>query len=249
MTPRARVGRSRRAGGALLAAVVALSSLTRAPVSAHLGHVVLSAERYLKLDASEDDTRLVVSLTLGAEEGRRVLDAADVDRDGTVTPAESETYMRQWGDGLSDELPVEIDGERVTPLEFTDAFLDPVGAVAAVPVTVEMVAHLPIVRRESSIVFRDEMVGRTRFDRTDVAFRAHDGAELLACGTGETPTGRETSVSFGRAVSPTTPGIFAAHVRYPGRAEALSIPSWAWFAVAGVTLTTLLALARRRARR
>ncbi len=238
-----------RAGRGCLLALVALTlPLGGATARAHLGHVVLSAERYLKLDASEDDTRLVVSLTLGAEEGRRVLEAADADHSGTVSADESDRYMREWGDGLRDELPVEIDGERVA-LTFTDAFLDPIGPVQDVPVTVEMVAHLPTHRRESVIVFHDEMVGRTRFDRTDVAFRGHDGAELLACGAGDASVaGRETSVSFGRAVSGTTPDTFSARIRYDGRAEEHQVP-WPWIAAGVVSAAGLAFVLRRRKER
>ena len=48
---------------------------------AHLGHTITRAERYLKIDASESDTRIVVSLTLGAEEGQRLLESADANQD------------------------------------------------------------------------------------------------------------------------------------------------------------------------
>ena len=50
--------------------------LWASPASAHVGHVILRAERYLKLDVAGRDARVVVSLTLGEGEGRRVLELA-----------------------------------------------------------------------------------------------------------------------------------------------------------------------------
>ncbi|GAB4216320.1 MAG: hypothetical protein OHK0013_42680 [Sandaracinaceae bacterium] len=215
---------------------------------AHLGHVVLRAERYLKLDASDADTRLVVSLTLGAEEGRRLLEGADANRDGSVSQAEADGYMGQWGDGLAAELPVELDGVPV-PLVWGEPFLDPIGPVRAVPVTVEMVAHLPTGAREHTVVVRDRMVRREVFDRTDVAFRAHDGAELVACGSGPEPTGRQASLSYGRAAGPPVDAI-SARFRYPLHPTA----SAGWSTTAIVLACVLAALSsvlglRRAARR
>ena len=145
----------------MLALLAATSS-----ASAHIGHVITRAERYLKLDATDVDARFVVSLTLGAAEGRSVLALADTDESGSVEEAEMTSYLASWAEGLRTELPIEVDG---APLEvsWTDGWMDPIGPVRAVPVTVEMVAHLPLSARAHRVVVRDRMVRREVFDRTD----------------------------------------------------------------------------------
>ncbi|AKF05565.1 hypothetical protein [Sandaracinus amylolyticus] len=187
------------------------------PARAHLGHVILRAERYLKLDATEGDTRLVVSLMLGAEEGERVLAAADANGDHEVTRDEADRYLAQWGEGLRTEVPVELDGAPVE-LAWTDGWLDPIGRVREVPLTVEMVAHLPTDAREHHVVFEDRMVRRETFDRTDVAFRAHDGAEMIACGPERDPA-RCDEDELGIVRGGAQPTTFGARVRYPTRSE------------------------------
>jgi len=170
-----------------LASAILLLSIGPACASAHVGHVISRAERYLKLDVAGRSARVVVSLTLGPEEGRRVLDAADADDDGMVSAAESDAYLAQWGDGLRTELPLRVDGAEVHPA-WGDGWLDPLGPVRAVPVTLEMVARLPLEGGEQTITFEDRMVRREVFDRTDVAFRVRDGATLVASGDDEAPT-------------------------------------------------------------
>ena len=70
--------------------------------SAHLGHLVQRAERYLKVDVSGYRVRLVVSLTLGARETARLMQQADSDGNGWVSPEERDAYMGLWGAGLVD---------------------------------------------------------------------------------------------------------------------------------------------------
>jgi hypothetical protein len=182
---------TRLGAGAVALGLLALPSVA----DAHIGHVITRAERYLKLDATEADTRFVVSLTLGAAEGRQVLSLADADESGTVDEAEMRTYLASWAEGLRTEVPIEVDG---APLDvaWTDGWMDPIGSVRAVPVTVEMVAHLPLTEREHRVVVRDRMVRREVFDRTDVAFRAHDGAELVRCGPNAAPPDLEPDAAF-----------------------------------------------------
>ena len=185
--------------------------------SAHIGHTITRAERYLKLDATEADTRFVVSLTLGEEEGYRVLSDVDVDGDGEVDETESRAYLETWATGLREELPIEIDGAPVE-VTWTDGWLDPLGEVRRVPVTVEIVAHLPVDGREHRIAVRDGMVRREVFDRTDVSFRAHDGAELVASGAAEEPSVVEEDLGFVRGEAPLE--VLVATVRYPSRTGA-----------------------------
>lgn len=221
--------------------------LLPAHASAHLGHTVVSAERFLKLDVSEADTRLVVSLTLGAAEGRRLLAEADADGDGSVSDAEANAYLAAWAEGLRDELPVEVDGSRVEVV-FGEPFLDPIGRVSAVPVTVELVAHLPVEVPQARIVVHDRMVRREIFDRTDVLFRAHDGAEIVASGLGETLTRRELDVAFGPSFQGPMPTAIALVARYPERAKGLSPRVLQRLAAAGVSLVfaVLVGLWQRR---
>lgn len=212
----ARSGGARRGGARRVALGVVFATLALAGVaSAHLGHVILRAERYLKLDASETDTRLVVSLTLGPSEGERILAAADANGDHTVSSAEADAYLAQWGDGLRTDVPIEIDG---APFEatWTEGYLDPIGTVGPTPLTVEITAHLPVRGREHQIRFRDHM-RREVFDRTDVAFRAHDGAELVASGPGESPS--EPTPDLGLVRGDAGTDVFTARVRYPGRSD------------------------------
>lgn len=205
----------RRASLALLVLALALAP---AAAAAHLGHVILRAERYLKVDASETDTRVVVSLTLGAAEGARVLGAADANGDHEVTQGESDAYLAQWAEGLRTDLPIEIDGAPFAAT-WTEGYLDPIGPVAATPLTVEITAHLPLTGREHVVRVRDHM-RREVFDRTDVAFRAHDGAEIVSCGPGEEPTGTQNDFSYGTAAGgDAPPDVLTARLRFPRRSE------------------------------
>ena len=226
------------------AALVALVLASPAAARAHLGHIVLNAERYLKLDATDADTRLVVSLTLGATEGRQVLEAADADQDGEVTQSEADAYLAEWGGGLAEELPIEVDGEAVR-VPFSEPFLDPIGRVAAVPVTVEMVAHIPVSARQSRIVVHDRMVRRETYDRTEIAFRAHDGAELLRSGGVPDPQGREVDLACGRTTGVPTPEVLTMDVLYPDRSE----PTEPWAYAAACCAVVALGLGVARARR
>lgn len=231
--------------GAAAALTLSIALALAIPARAHVGHVISRAERYLKIDASEADTRVVVSLMLGPDEGQRVLEAADVDGDREVTQAEADLYLAEWAEGLRDELPVTIDGEHA-PLSWTDGWLDPIGRVRPVALTVEMVAHLPRGGREQQIVLEDRMVRRETFDRTDVAFRAHDGAELVACGPVAEPIGcAEPDLAIVRGG--TAPSTFAAHVRYPSRAESMrAIPIALAVLLVAIASAAGLVISRRR---
>ena len=202
--------RERQGTRCATAAALVVLMLAAGHASAHLGHVILRAERYLKLDLSDTDTRFVVSLTLGPEEGARILAAADANSDHDVSPAESEAYLAQWGTGLVSDVPIEIDGAAYVPT-WTEGYMEPIGPVTPGALTVEITAHLPVLGPEHTILFRDHM-RREVFDRTDVAFRAHDGAELILAGPGEAPTDVSSDLSFG-AGEDGAPDTFSARVR------------------------------------
>lgn len=215
--------------------------------SAHVGHVILRAERYLKLDVSGRDARVIVSLTLGEEEGQRVLELADADGDGAVTAAESDAYLAQWGEGLATEVPVRVDGE-LQALTWGDGYLDPLGEVREVPVTVEMVARFELAGGEQTVRVEDRMVRREVFERTDVAFRVRDDAELLASGSTETPSEPILDLSYGPSFQQGEPVVLTTLLTTPlpePTAGGLVLPIVAAFVV--VLLGGGLMLSRRRA--
>ncbi len=188
-----------------------------------------------------------MSLTLGPDEGLRVLREADADRDGAVSAAESEAYLTAWGQGLAAELPASIDGEPVA-LAWGDGYLDPLGPVRRAPVTVEMVARAPLAGGVQTLAFEDRMVRREVFDRTDVAFRARDGAELLASGIGADPGEPVLDLSYGPGFEAGAPVRLTAVARTAARDA-----SGPWPIVAGLGLLVGLGLGvawvvRRRAR-
>lgn len=237
--------RSRQA--AAFCAVVLALVLGAVPAHAHLGHVILRAERYLKLDASEQDTRLVVSLTLGPAEGERVLGAADTNGDHSVSQAESDAYLAQWGEGLRTDIPIEIDGAP-TEVTWVEGYMEPIGPVGATALTVEITAHLPLTHREHVVRFADHM-RREVFDRTDVAFRAHDGAEIVACGPGDEPTGTQNDFAFGAAAgSEAPPDTLTAHLLFPRRTDT-SPTAYAIPAAAIALLAAVAAIWRRRSKK
>lgn len=187
---RARPARAERT--LALAALVLVASA--APAEAHLGHDVLRAERYLKIEVAPTGARFVVSLTLGPAEMATILERADADSDGTVTQAEADAYMGQWAEGLKSDLPVTVDGEAVT-LAWGEPYFDPLGAVRPVNGTVEMVARLPLDGGEHTIALADDMRLES-LERTDVRLTAEPPVELLAAGPGAEPPADEVVEDF-----------------------------------------------------
>ncbi len=110
-----------------LALALGCALLLASPARAHLGHTIGRAERYLKIDVAGHEARFVVSLTLGAREGGRLLGEADTNGDGRVDEAERDAYLSQWAAGLHEELPVTLDGGPVE-LSFGEPFMDPIRA-------------------------------------------------------------------------------------------------------------------------
>jgi len=237
----------RGAGGALVA--LALALLPGGVARAHLGHLVLGAERYVKLDAAPGELRVVVSLMLGPSEARRALEPADTDGDGSVSEPEAQAYLAGWGAELARELVVSVDGAPAEGLRWRDGVLDPLGPIAAQPVTVEMVAHVPLEGGEHTLGVRDTM-DLARLERTDVVFRARDGATLLRAGAGERPRDLEPELSFGRDYAPRGGRVFAAAVRTPeeprggGAVALLALAALGLLALLGA----LVALVARRRR-
>jgi len=187
-----------------------------APATAHLGHDVVRAERYLKIEVSPAGARFVVSLTLGPAEMRTILERADGDSDGTVTSIEADAYMAAWAEGLRTDLPVTIDGEAVT-LEWGEAYFDPLGAVRLVSGAVELVALHPLDGGEHTIVLGDDMRLES-IERTDVRLTAEPPVELLAAGPGAEPSADSAFVeSFYFGNDPRiAPAAVSLRVKVPG---------------------------------
>ena len=184
--------------GVVLAAVLAVAVLAPAtPASAHLGHVVARAERYLKLDVGAGSLRVVVSLSLGAAEMVKVLRAGDRNADGRLEEDEAQGYLRMWAGGLAEEVKVEIDG-RSLDLTWADGFLEPVGPVIASAGTVEMVGTAVVPVGDHQLVLLDRMPSGA-FDRTDVVFQGRDGARVLASGVGPAPTEKVRALTLTRS--------------------------------------------------
>jgi hypothetical protein len=213
---------------------------------AHLGHLVMGAERYLKLDAAPGEVRVVVSLMLGPSETRRALEPADTNQDDSVSRVEADAYLVGWAAELEREVVVTVDGAPAEGLEWRDGVLEPIGPIAAQPLTVEMVAHVPLRGGEHTICVRDTM-DVSRVERTDVALGARDGATLLRAGVGSAPVGVLRALSFGRELSPAGGRVFTAVVRTP---EEPTSPAWIALAALAVaaSLAGLVAFSRARAR-
>jgi hypothetical protein len=108
-----------------------------------------------------------------------------------------------------------VDGEPADAT-WTNGWLEPVGPVGRRAVTVELVAHVPLEGPEHTVVLTDGMVGRERFDRTDVAFRARQGGMLMACGTEREPADCATQ-DLGFVRGSALPTRYTARLRFPGR--------------------------------
>lgn len=227
-----------------LTATWILSASVTTPARAHLGHEIARAERYLKLDVSGHAARIVVSLTLGEREGARVLAAADTDASGDVSEAERDAYLTQWGEGLRSELPVLVDGAPLS-LVWSEPYMEPIGPVRPVAVTVELVARFELAGGRQTIRIEDRVPRREVYDRTDVAFRARDEATLIASGAGEAPAEPTPDLAYAPDVSAPT---LTAVVETPPRS-----PDMPWSAIAigaGLVLAVLLvALALRTGKR
>ncbi|MEM9073742.1 MAG: hypothetical protein AAGE52_34950 [Myxococcota bacterium] len=203
-------------GRSLARPLLLLLLLAASAAHAHLGHVVLRAERYLKFDVEPRGVRLVVSLTLGADETVRIARAADANADEVVSDAEAESYMAEWGAGLREDLPVEVDGE---PFEVTwgEAYFHPVGAIQPVDGAVEMVAHVPLDGGRHTVTILDRMRVEA-FDRTDVKFEAQPGMEFVASGVGPAPTDVVRAVAY---TAPTAPERLSIVVERPEQSHAV----------------------------
>jgi hypothetical protein len=222
--------------------------LSAVPAAAHLGHVVVRAERYIKIEAAPGEARVVVSMSLGANQMYAVMAAADGDgnRDGKVSPEEAEAYLARWGQGLEEELPIELDG-KPAKVRWGEGYLTPLGPLQVGAGVVEMVARIPLDGGRHTIVVRDRMRPEVA-DRTDVAFRARDGAELVATGMGETDRVIADMAYGPQLVAAGKADAITAVVDVPGLSQA---GRWGLFVALGllvaVALVSWVAL-RRRAR-
>jgi hypothetical protein len=167
--------------GALAALMLLAPWGPASTASAHLGHEVQRAERYLKLDLREREVRLVVTLTLGEAEGEALMRAADDDGDRRVSELEAERHLESWASALGEELVLPADGERVA-LSFGDGFFDPKGPVRRVVATLEMVGRGRLPSGVYELALEDRMANRNVFERTDVMLVASPPVEILGDG-------------------------------------------------------------------
>lgn len=236
--------------GLAVISVIALVLIPPTNSQAHLGHTVQQAERYLKLDVSGYQVRLVVSLTLGSRETARLMEQADRDRDGRVSPQERDDYMAQWGDGLRNELQVSVDGQAID-VTYGEAFMQPVGEIVATEGSVEMVGVFALDGGEQALLVEDHMPMQG-FERTDFSFRARDGAMLVASGVGSSPTESVEHVSLHRGAP--YPGAFSMRVRVPlrplsFRERLTSLLPWGASGIAATMVVLGAMFFRRRWRR
>ncbi len=230
--PKAREAPASRVVVPSIVASLALTTLVSI-AHAHLGHVVVRAERYLKIDLEPTQARVVVSLTLGPDETVRIQSAADTDRDGTITQAEADTYMAEWGRGLATELPVEVDGEPVT-LAWAEPWMAPLGRIERVPGSVEMVARVPLEPGRHVLRVRDGMRVET-FDRTDVNVTTSDSSvRLVAAGEGAEPRELTDRFAYGPQNAPEVISVIA---ELPG-----TPPTVKWLATGGGVTFVLAAI-------
>ena len=217
------------------------------PAEAHLGHVVRRAERYIKLEASSGTLRLVVSLSLGAQETPNVLGAADLNGDGLLSQVECDAYLEQWLDGLREELQVQLDGQTVQ-LTWGDAYLDPIGGIRAVPSAVEAVGSLSVTPGEHTVRVFDGMRVEA-FDRSDVAFRYRDGAALLTSGVGTDPIERRRDLAFVGSAGHEGMSPLTATFRWPQPPTVSTSPDerggWWWKLALFLAVATLVFGVRR----
>lgn len=232
----------------VLAATIAMLTLAQASsANAHLGHLVQQAERYLKVDVSGYRVRLVVSLTLGGRETARLMQQADEDGNGWVSPEERDAYMALWGAGLREELSVHVDGVKVD-VEYAEPFMQPIGEIVAADGAVEMVGTFVLDGGDQTVVITDGMP-RDPFDRTDYSFRARDGATLLASGVGSTATEVLEHASVHRGMS--NPDSFMLRVRAPERprtARERALAALPWAAGLGGLLVVVFVATKLRQR-
>jgi hypothetical protein len=139
---------------------------------AHAGHGENHSARYLKLDASEQDTRLVVSLALSERDGRELFVRGDLDGNSRLDPPEVAALLVQVESTLVPK--VSVDGSNVTPA-WRERTMAPAGGAYEFPAAIEFVGHLSLRQREHRIELRD---AEPLYALTDVALRAHDGAEV-----------------------------------------------------------------------
>jgi hypothetical protein len=186
------IGRARAVGLCLAICV----SVEHESASAHSGHDVVRAERYLKLEATDSGLRFVVSVSYGAEEMLRVARMADEDQDGTITERESRRFMEDWAQTLRRELPVRSDGSFVSVL-WAEGYFHPLGRISARPGTIEMTANISMMPGRHFIVITDQMRFES-FDRTDVTFGERDGGTLITSGPSDQPTEIVRTLAYGR---------------------------------------------------
>jgi hypothetical protein len=180
--------------------------------SAHPQHTAVG-DRYVKLVAEDGRLRVVYSVSygpMGAADARQRMDA---NRDGRLTVTEAKAGARALGARLAREARLTVDGDPVA-LRWDEVFVGPPsGPVDTSPLTIELSAAVELPDGESVVRLVD-VPTLENVERSDYGFEARPPAELLASGSGDTPSAQERLVSFldRRARGPR---VVSARVRLP----------------------------------
>lgn len=237
------------------AVVASLVTLLLCPVArAHLGHLTLRAERYLKLDVQASAVRVVMSLQLEGEEALRARDHVDADDDGTMTQAEVAAALDAWRGQLRRELALSIDG-RPARATWDEGVIVPLGPVRPVSTTLELVTRVPLpgAAERVRIELRDALTF-AGLQSTELRLEPGDGVrfELADVAPGRNVSRRMTLAELAPNARPRTIVVVARRPRPAappgGWSHTTSTLVFLVIVVAaGVVTTALVVRSRRRA--
>lgn len=247
-------GRARQLSFAIV--VLNLACSTPAVTRAHLGHLSLRAERYLKLDVRNDYVRTVMSLQLEGSESFRAREHVDTDHDGTMTASEVRHALDQWRVQLRRELAFTIDG-RPAGARWEEGVIVPLGAVRTTSTTIELVTRVALPPGPRARIELRDALTFAGLQSTELRLEANDGMRFERAGvaptTGVTP--RATLVEVSPNARPRTIVVVA---RRASAASSGSTGEWSplgsfvmFFALvlAATVLTAGMMVRRRRAKR
>jgi len=209
MAPSAVRARARARVLVALAAGAALAGAAR-DAGAHLNFSPLDTSRYVKLEIAPGAVRLVYSIGPGERPALALLRAADTNRDGLVSAAESKALLDGEAARVAGGLRLEVDGVPVRPAfaERTLGLSDP--HVAAVPFAIDLVETLrlgavppgPSGAPGVHAVLIDDATAFPSAGEIEVRVEEGPGIELLETTVGGRPAPSARSVTFATAARP-----------------------------------------------
>ncbi|MCC7538545.1 MAG: hypothetical protein IT379_20140 [Deltaproteobacteria bacterium] len=186
------VDRARRLVIAVLATAAALGTMAEGALGpvvarAHLGHLSLRAERYLKLDVRNDTVRAVMSLQLEGAESLRAREHVDADHDGTMTAREVQDALGQWRAQLRRELAFTVGG-RPAAARWDEGVIVPIGPVRTTSTTIELVTRVALPAGERVRIELRDALTFAGLQSTELRLEPNDGIRFevadVAPGTG-----------------------------------------------------------------